>query len=83
VEASFNQIRQHGRNDVSVIIRLLDTLLCLADQIREVNQVKAIKTQADALYSVCNENFIAKKDRDDIECLYQSMSEKLKKVRNN
>ena len=83
VEASFNQIRQHGRNDVSVIIRLLDTLLCLADQIREVNQVKAIKTQADSLYSVCNENFIAKKDRDDIECLYQSISEQLKKVRDN
>jgi uncharacterized membrane protein len=74
VEASFNQIRQHGRNDVSVIIRLLDTLLCLAAQVREVNQVNAINTQADALYSVCSENFIAQKDRDDIEFLYQSIA---------
>ena len=48
--------------------------MCLAAQVREVNQVNAINTQADALYSVFSENFIAQKDRDDIEFLYQSIA---------
>lgn len=78
VEASFNQIRQHGRTDVSVTIRLLDTLLCLAAQVRNKGQAEAINTQSHALYSASKENFHAKKDRDDIEAKYQSISQCIK-----
>jgi len=75
VEAAFNQIRQHGRRDVSVTIRLLETILSLAAQVNTEEQAKAINTQAQALYLACNENFNAKKDRDDIESLYRSITE--------
>ena len=79
VEASFNQIRQHGRHDVSVTIRLLETILSLAAQVKSEEQAKAINTQAQALYLTCNENFNAKKDKDDIEALYRSITECLNK----
>ena len=77
VEASFNQIRQHGRADVSVTIRLLETLSCLAAQVRNTEQADAINIQVNAIYSACDENFKATKDRDDIEALYQSISTSL------
>ncbi|PWQ98388.1 DUF2254 domain-containing protein [Leucothrix arctica] len=79
VEASFNQIRQHGRNDVSVTIHLLDTLLCLAHQASSDEQAKAINTQVNALYSTSNENFNAQKDRDDIKAKYKAINQCLEK----
>lgn len=79
VEASFNQIRQHGRSDVAVTIRLLDTLLCLAYQARSTEHAKAIHTQVNALYSASNDNFNAEKDRNDIKEKYKSIHECLEK----
>jgi len=75
VEASFNQIRQHGSSDMSVSIRLLDTLQCLAAQVRSAEQAKAISIQADALYFTLKANSHAKKDQDDIEARYQSINQ--------
>jgi len=74
VEVSFNQIRQHGRADVSVTIRLLETMYCLTQQVRSQAQAEAIGVQVNAIYSACDENFKATKDRDDIETLYRKIT---------
>jgi len=49
MEASFNQIRQHGENDVAVTIHLLRTLHKLILQARTSEQAEALKIQAEAI----------------------------------
>ncbi len=79
VETSFNQIRQHGRSDIAVIIHLLQTLLRLSKLIVSSNQAKALKTQADALYSSCDRSLNTDKDQHDLKNVYNKIKKILEK----
>jgi uncharacterized membrane protein len=70
VEASFNQIRQHGDNDVAVTIHLLKTLHKLILQARTIEQEKALKTQVDAITTDNHDKDIAAKDQSDKQDMY-------------
>ena len=78
VEVSFNQIRQHGENDVAVTIHLLGTLHKLILQARTAEQAEALKTQAEAISSEKHDKNIAEKDKQDIQELYNAIDEALK-----
>ena len=78
VEVSFNQIRQHGENDVAVTIHLLGTLHKLIVQARTAEQAEALKTQAEAISSEKHDKNIAEKDKQDIQELYNAIDEALK-----
>jgi len=73
VDVSFNQIRQHGKSDTAVMIRLLETLLSLSLQVRNEEQSKVIMTQSDSINSVSIMTQESEKDRKDSEKLYQSI----------
>jgi uncharacterized membrane protein len=83
VEASFNQIRQHGENDIAVTIHLLRTLHKLILQARTSEQAEALKTQAEAISTEKHEKNIAKKDKDDIEDWYQAIDSALNQKKDN
>lgn len=73
VDVSFNQIRQHGKSDTAVMIRLLETLLNLSMQVRNQEQALVIKAQADAINSDSIAMQDAEKDKKDTEILYQEI----------
>lgn len=77
VEASFNQIRQYGENDVAVTIHLLRTLHKLILQARTSEQAEALKIQAEAISTEKHQKNIATKDRADIQELYDAIDEAL------
>tara|TARA_R110002111_G_scaffold26735_10_gene57609 strand:+ start:129 stop:1394 length:1266 start_codon:yes stop_codon:yes gene_type:complete len=77
VDVSFNQIRQHGKSDTAVTIRLLETLLSLSLQVRNTEQAVVIMAQADAINSVSITSQGAEKDRKDTESIYQGVSTNL------
>lgn len=73
VDVSFNQIRQHGKSDTAVMIRLLETLLSLSLQVRNEEQSKVIMAQTESINSVSIAMQESEKDRKDSEKLYQSI----------
>ena len=70
VEASFNQIRQNGDDDIAVTIHLLRTLHKLILQARTIEQEKALKTQVDAIATDNHDKDIADKDQSDKQEMY-------------
>lgn len=77
VDMSFNQIRQHGYNDVAVCIRLLETLAMLAKQVNNYNQAEVIKQQAEATIEMLELDKHADKDRQDIMQTHQRIQDAL------
>ena len=51
VGAAFNQIRQHGRHDVAIVVRLLDVLAELGAMSAKAAHTAILREQADAVYS--------------------------------
>ncbi len=70
VGTSFDLVRQHGQDDVAVVICLLQVLNQLILQSQHKEHVEALKTQAEAIFSVNNSDTLALKDKDDIQALY-------------
>ena len=77
VDASFNQIRQHGKSDNAVIIKLLMTLVTLSKQVKNKEQALAIRNQAEAIISVSNQIGGAEKDQQETEQQYQKIISRL------
>jgi len=77
VEASFNQIMQHGKSDIAVIIHLLKTLLELSNMVISTDQAEAIKIQANSVFLSSEDVFYADKDRRDLSNCYDAIVNKL------
>ena len=83
VGTSFDLVRQHGQDDVAVVICLLQVLNQLILQSQHKEHVEALKAQAEAIFSVNNSDTLALKDKDDIQALYGVINESLNSKESN
>ncbi len=77
LDAAFNQIRQYGRGNVDINIRLLETLQVIAmtteDQVRHA----AVRRHGEMVYRSCRQTIPEKDDLGDIDGRYQRLMEQL------
>ena len=73
LDASYNQIRQFGKEVPSVIIRLMDNLHTLSGFTQENAKMAAIKKHADMTLRAGREFFSEKKDVEDLEERYYNL----------
>ena len=66
VNAAFNQIRQHGRSDVAVMIRLLEVLTIILTRTTSDTQRQALVQQAEMIKRASEEVIFEANDRRDI-----------------
>lgn len=69
VDAAFDQIRQHGRSYVSVVIRLLETIAAILPYTRSEDQRQSLLRQA-AMIERGSESLPETEDRKDIHARY-------------
>ena len=58
VESAFNQIRQAGRGDVSVVSRLLESLLSITQSANSKEYFESIQRQTNAVVESAKSNFL-------------------------
>lgn len=75
--AAFDQIRQHGRSNAAVMVRLLDTLQIIAVHARTSEQKRAIRRQADMIVRSTQEALGEDNDRQDVRRRYEAVVEAL------
>jgi uncharacterized membrane protein len=71
MNSSFDQIRQYGRPSIAVTIRLLETLLLIAEQTLQSEQRRAIHRQADMIIRATQETVFEPNDREDVQKRYE------------
>jgi uncharacterized membrane protein len=71
LNASFDQIRQYGASSLAVTIRLLETLLLIAEQTLQSEQRKAIHRQANMILRAIQETVLEPNDREDVQKIYE------------
>jgi uncharacterized membrane protein len=71
IEAAFDQIRQYGRSNVEVMIRLMEALTIIAARAHKPGQKEALETQAEMIMRACADTIPEPNDRDDIQERYQ------------
>lgn len=70
VDAAFNQIRQYGKQDVAVIIRLLEAIATIADYTCDRKDRAVLLRHAAAIKRDSYENVSDKLDKQDIDEQY-------------
>ncbi len=71
LNASFDQIRQYGISSIAVTIRLLETLLLIAEQTLQSEQRKAIHRQANMILRANQQIIFEPNDREDVQKRYE------------
>ncbi|MGH7999500.1 MAG: DUF2254 domain-containing protein, partial [Brasilonema sp.] len=71
MDAAFNQIRQYGRSDVAVTIRLLEALATIATYTNNLKYQTIIRHHADIILQDSREGLSQEKDRKDVEERYK------------
>lgn len=71
VDSAFNQIRQHGRSDVAVTIRMLEVIAIIIARTTTDAQKRVLIRQADMIKRASDETILEKNDRQDITARYQ------------
>lgn len=71
LNVSFDQIRQYGASSMAVTIRLLETLLLIAEQTLQSEQRKAIHRQANMILRASQETILEPNDREDVQKKYE------------
>ena len=71
IESAFDQIRQYGRSNVEVMIRLMEALTIIAARAHKPGQKEALETQAEMIMRACADTIPEPNDRDDIQERYQ------------
>lgn len=66
-DAAFNQIRQYGRNSVSVLLRLLDTIAAVAEQVRRTEDLACLRKHADKVAADARETLVNELDLHEVE----------------
>ncbi|MGO4891738.1 DUF2254 domain-containing protein [Flavobacterium sp. W21_SRS_FM6] len=77
--ASFNQIRQYGKDSIAVTIRLLESLILIAEHAANDNQKGFVQEQSDMIGQACEQSTFCKKDKADINYRLQQIREILDK----
>jgi uncharacterized membrane protein len=72
-DAAFNQIRQYGKSDVAVTIRLLEAIATIARYTRTQKDRAALRRHADMIRHDSQEAVAQELDRKDIEERYQAV----------
>lgn len=67
---AFNQIRQYGRNSVSVILRLLDTIAALAEHVRREEDRASLRLHAGKVAQDARKTLIDESDLQEVEERY-------------
>lgn len=70
VNAAFNQIRQHGRSDIAVTIRLLEVIAIILARTSSDTQRQALVRQAEMIKRASNAAIFEENDRQDITRQY-------------
>jgi len=73
VNAAFDQIRQHGRDNAAVLTRLLEVFNNTLAQTNSAEQQEVLLCQAEMVHRAGLENLPEKRDRDDIEERFQGI----------
>ncbi len=71
LDTAFNQIRQHGRGDAAVLIRLLERLADLAARTDEDDELEAVLRHADMVKRCGLESLPEVEDREDVRERYE------------
>lgn len=66
-DAAFNQIRQYGRDSVSVLLRLLDTIAAVAEHVRRTEDRACLRKHADKVVADARETLVNKLDLQEVE----------------
>jgi uncharacterized membrane protein len=66
VNAAFNQIRQHGRSDIAVTIRLLEVIAIILARTQSDKHQQALVQQAEMIKRASDEAIFEENDRRDI-----------------
>ena len=69
-DAALNQIRQNGQAHASVLIRMLETIALLGEQVRKHDQREALLRHAGMILRAGVENLIEQADREDVQRRY-------------
>ncbi|MDP5033246.1 DUF2254 domain-containing protein [Paraglaciecola sp.] len=77
--ASFNQIRQYGKDSIAVTIRLLESLILIAEHAATDNQKGFVQEQSDMIGQACEQSTFCNKDKADINYRLQQIREILEK----
>ena len=72
IDAAFNQIRQAGRADTAVTIRLLETIVAVGRDTRDPAFLDPLRRQADAIHRGSQDGLQDKNDRADAEERYRA-----------
>jgi uncharacterized membrane protein len=73
VDAAFNQIRQAARENVSVTLRLLETIATVCRQTKSPEFREALRRQAEAIHRGSQKNIDQRFDRDEVDKRYQDV----------
>lgn len=71
VDSAFNQIRQHGRSDVAVTIRMLEVIAIILARTKTDAQRRALIRQAEMIKHGSDEVILEAQDREDIAARYE------------
>lgn len=71
INSAFNQIRQHGRSDVAVTIRMLEVLAIIITRTNSRERKDALMRQADMVKRACDATFSEENDLQDIMKRYE------------
>lgn len=69
-DTAFNQIRQYGRNSVSVILRLLDTIAAVAEHVRREEDRASLRLHAGKVAQDARKTLIDESDLQEVEERY-------------
>lgn len=77
LDRAFNQIRQYGKSDAGVTIRLLETIATIATYTNNSQYCKALQYHADIILQDSNEGLSQEQDRKDVQERYYAVIKSL------
>jgi uncharacterized membrane protein len=72
IDAGFNQIRQYGKDSVSVTLRLLEAIGCVAESVRTDEQRRTLLRHAEMIHCQGMKRFTEEHDQESVEGRYQA-----------
>lgn len=78
LNAAFDQIRQHGKSDTAVTIRLLESLGRIASYCRTSEQQDAVRRQAEMILRSSQDSLNEPQDLADIEQRFQAIQDEMR-----
>ena len=76
-DAAFDQIRQYGRNSVSVTVRLLEAITCVAQSARTAEQRRSLLRHAEMIHRQASTCFTEAHDLRSVEARFEAAQEAL------